>query len=178
MEVFMRIIKYVFISIAALLFISCSSNFSMVKHHSKPHIAPNSDKAILVIYRGASFGYGITMDTYLDNTFIGQTKGSSYFIVSAEPGERFITGIAEKNVRKKLLLEAGKVYYINQGIYPGILLAESRITLSNSTHFSKKLKSLDFYYYNKNGQTQASTHQSASMYLSVAGVTFSFDIQG
>jgi hypothetical protein len=144
----------------------------MTRHKYKPQILPDSQKATLVIYRGTSFGYGVTMATYLDHKFIGQTRGASYFITKADPGIRYLTGVAEKNINHTLTLEAGKIYYINQGFYPGILLAESKIDLSDEHQFLKHLKNLN-YYYNERDPHQQSFR---SRYLRVAGVTFRFDI--
>jgi hypothetical protein len=168
----MRVAHTILTALISLFFISCSNDFSMTKQKQKPQIVPDSEKATLVIYRGTSFGYGMTMATYLDNKFVGQTKGASYFITKADPGIRHLTGIAEKNICHQLSLEAGKIYYINQGIYPGLLLAESKISLSNEHHFSKRLKNLTFYYNKRDPHQQA----FSSRYLHVAGVTFRFDI--
>jgi hypothetical protein len=144
----------------------------MTRHKHKPQIVPDSEKATLVIYRGTSFGYGVTMATYLDNKFVGQTRGASYFITKADPGIRHLTGIAEKNINHQLSLEAGKVYYINQGIYPGMFLAESKIILSDEYHFLNQLKNLTFYYNKRDPHQQAFSRRD----LRVAGVTFRFDI--
>ena len=168
----MRILNTLVIIVTALFYVSCSNNFSMTRQTQKPQITPDSEKATLVIYRGTSFGYGMTMATYLDNRFVGQTRGASYFITKAEPGIRHLTGIAEKNINHRLSLEAGKIYYINQGIYPGVLLAESKIVISDEHHFLKRLKNLTFYY------NRHDPHQQAfiSRFLRVAGVTFRFDM--
>jgi len=168
----MRILTTLFISVTTLFLISCSNDFAMTRQKQKPQIVPDSEKATLVIYRGTSFGYGMTMATYLDSRFVGQTRGASYFVTKAEPGVRQITGIAEKNIYHELTLEAGKIYYINQGIYPGMLLAESKIVLSDEHHFLQRSKNLTFYY------NKRDPHQLAfsKRYLRVAGVTFQFDI--
>jgi len=168
----MRILHTVLIVVTTLFFVSCSSNFSMTRQMLKPQITPDSEKATLVIYRGTSFGYGLTMATYLDNRFIGQTRGASYFITKAEPGTRYLTGVAEKNINHQLSLEAGKIYYINQGIYPGLFLSESKIVVSDEDDFLKRLKKLNFYYYKHDPHQKAFT----SRFLRVAGVTFRFDI--
>ncbi len=168
----MRILHSLFIIATALFFVSCNNDFSMTRQTQKPQITPDSEKATLVIYRGTSFGYGMTMATYLDNRFVGQTRGASYFITKTEPGIRHLTGIAEKNINHRLSLEAGKIYYINQGIYPGVLLAESKIVVSDEHHFLKRLKKLTFYYYKHDPHQKALT----SRFLRLAGVTFRFDI--
>lgn len=168
----MRTLHTLLIVATALFFVSCGNDFSMTRHKQKPQIVPDSEKATLVIYRGTSFGYGMTMATYLDNRFVGQTRGGSYFVTKAEPGVRQITGIAEKNIHHQLTLEAGKIYYINQGIYPGMLLAESKIILSDEHHFLKRLKVLTFYYNKRDPHQQAFSRRD----LRIAGVTFRFDI--
>lgn len=168
----MRILHSLLIIATALFFVSCNNDFSMTRQKQKPPIVPDSEKATLVVYRGTSFGYGLTMATYLDNKFVGQTRGASYFITKAEPGVRNLTGIAEKNIYHQLTLEAGKIYYINQGIYPGMLLAKSKIEISNEHHFLNRLKNLTFYYNKRDPHQQA----FSSRYLRVAGVIFRFDV--
>lgn len=168
----MRIIQTILIAFISLLFISCSNDFSMTRQKQKPQIVSDSEKATLVIYRGTSFGYGMIMATYLDNKFVGQTRGASYFITKAEPGMRNLTGIAEKNLSHQLKLEAGRVYYINQGVYPGLLLAESKMMISDEKHFLKQLKNLTFYYNKRDPHQQAFSSRT----LRIAGVAFRFDI--
>ena len=54
------------------------------------------NNAKLVIYRGTSFGFAVKLDNYLDEKFIGQTKGKSFFITTVEPGEHYVIASGEK----------------------------------------------------------------------------------
>jgi len=114
----------------------------MVKNTSAPEIKADPHNATLVIYRSTSFGYGLTINNYLNNTFIGQTKGDSYFITKVAPGTHYIISEYDRNDCMKLTLEAGYVYYIKQGVYPGPILAHAGLSHTDHFSFSKTLKRL------------------------------------
>jgi hypothetical protein len=63
-----------------VLLMSCGGDFYMLKQDQKPELKADSEKATLVIYRNISAGFAVTIDNFLDNKFIGQTKGKCYFI--------------------------------------------------------------------------------------------------
>jgi hypothetical protein len=74
---------------------------------------------VLVIVRTTSLGWAITIDNYIDGKMIGQTRGTSYFITEVNPGSHFVMAKAENVAAARINFEAGRVYFLDQSIYPG-----------------------------------------------------------
>jgi len=123
----MRNVRYYLVAGLCFLFASCGE-FYMLKQDTRPEIKPSDAKAKLVILRGTSFGYAVKIDNFLDGKFIGQTQGKSYFITEVDPGTHYIIAAAENNACARLNFEAGKIYYLLQAIYPGIMFARTGFT--------------------------------------------------
>jgi len=128
-----------------LLLASCGGGFYMLKNASGPEIKADPDKATLVIYRGTSFGFAVKIDNFIDNKFIGQTKGKCYFITKVDPGSHYLIGASENNACAKITLEAGKVYYVLQGIYPGVMFARTGFSGKTPDDFAKDQKDLTYF---------------------------------
>jgi hypothetical protein len=97
----------------------CIAKTHMIAHESKPVIKPKSDKAILVIIRTTAFGGGNVVDNYLDGKMIGQTQGKVFFITEVKPGVHYVMSHADNTDTARLNFTAGKIYLLEQGIYPG-----------------------------------------------------------
>lgn len=96
--------------------ISCS-NYVMLQE--KPvTISADPENAVLVIYRSTSYKFDLIVSNYLNNQFIGQTIGKSYFVTRTKPGTYNLIGNSDNFCCRKISVDAGKVYYILQAIYP------------------------------------------------------------
>jgi uncharacterized protein DUF2846 len=108
-------------AIAALLLVlcSCAAGTHMVAKDPRPALTARSDRAVLVIVRTsiAYGGYGI--NNYLDGKLIGQTQGKSYFMTDVKPGTHYLMSRADNIDTARLKFEAGRIYFLQQGIYPG-----------------------------------------------------------
>ncbi len=104
---------------------ACGGIKHMIDQPTKPRIAPKADKATLVIVRTTSYGWGNVMDTYLDGKMIGQTLGKSYFITEVKPGSHYVMGKAENIAVARINFEAGRVYFLNQGVFMGVFKART-----------------------------------------------------
>lgn len=127
-----------------LLIVSCGG-FYMLRKEPPPDISADESTATLVIYRGTAFGAAVRIDNFLDNKFIGQTRGKSYFITRVDPGTHYIIGASENNACAKIDFEAGKVYYLLQAIYPGMMFARTGFVGSNPEDFEKDLPKLSYF---------------------------------
>ncbi len=108
------------LSLLSVLLVSCAAGTKyMTEQDTKPPIAPKADKAELVIVRTTSLGWAITIDNYIDGKMIGQTRGKSYFIAEVQPGSHFVMAKAENVAAARINFEAGRVYFLDQSIYPG-----------------------------------------------------------
>jgi hypothetical protein len=127
---------------------SCGGPDIMIKQETQPEIKADPEKAVLVIYRGTVFGGAVAISNYIDKQFIGQTQGKSYFISKVDPGNHYLIGESENNACAKITLEAGKIYYVMQGIYPGVMFARTGFSASNPEDFTKDQKEgMDFLVY-------------------------------
>jgi hypothetical protein len=124
---------------ATFLVAGCTS-FCMVKQDTKPEIKPTADKATLVIYRSTSVGFTAVVDNFIDTTYLGSTKGKCYFVAQAQPGSHYLIAVSENKVSAKISLEAGKVYYILQGMAFG----STSLTGTSPDEFGKQLPELPY----------------------------------
>jgi len=108
---------------------ACSAKMQsdhMLYQNPKPPIAINKNKAVLVIMRTTTWGLGYLINFYIDGKFIGQTKGKSYFITTVARGSRYlVANYYEGGPMDKVWInfEAGRVYFINQLLYPVYIYA-------------------------------------------------------
>lgn len=139
----MRRVKLALAATAALVLASCGGSV-MLTQDTKPEIKPVGDKATLVIYRGTAFGFAVKIDNYLDKKFIGQTQGRSFFITRVDPGEHYVIADAENKACAKTNFEAGKIYYLMQGIYPGVMKARTGFSGADPEAFTKDLEDMSY----------------------------------
>ncbi len=97
----------------------------MVKPDQPPDLAPDGDTALLVILRDTYFGGAIVFWNYLDGKFIGETMGNTYIVSEVEPGPHYVVSETENTGIAHLNFEAGKQYFLRQGIAVGIWRART-----------------------------------------------------
>jgi hypothetical protein len=125
----MHKIMVLFMVLTPLVLTSCVIGTDrMIGQEVKPPIAPKADKAVLVIVRTTSMGFGVVIDNYIDGKMIGQTRGKSYFISNVKPGRHYLMAHAENIAVARLNFEAGRMYFFDQGIYPGFWKARTGLT--------------------------------------------------
>lgn len=139
----MNFLKYSLLASMAMLIVSCG--LSMIEKDPPTEIKADPNNAKLVIYRGTAFGFAIVLNNYLDKKFIGQTKGKSFFITTVEPGEHYVVGSGENNACAKINFEAGKVYYLLQAIFPGVMKARTGFIGSDPEKFEKDRPDLAYF---------------------------------
>jgi len=116
--------KYVMACVVALtlsvFLTACGGPKHMITMDVKPTIASKPDKAVLVIVRTSSWGGGMVINNFIDGKMIGQTQGKSFFITEVKPGPHFVMAKAENVAAAKINFEAGRIYFLDQSIFPGI----------------------------------------------------------
>jgi len=148
----MKTFRLFVIAVLGVLLVSCGGFNMVVKEKPPETISPATNKATLVVYRGTSLGFGISVDNFLDKKFIGQTRGKSFFISTVDPGEKYLVASAENKATAKIKLEAGKVYYLLQAMYPGFMTARTGLIGSNEIDFKKDFLDLKYYECCKKGK--------------------------
>jgi hypothetical protein len=124
----------------------CVSGIHMIAKEGKPAISAKSNKALLVIIRTTSFGSGYVVDNYLDGKMIGQTQGKMFFITEVTPGVHYVISHADNTDTARLKFESGKIYLLQQGIFPGwnITTRFSPITVDE---FAQQVKEATYVVY-------------------------------
>ncbi len=140
----MKVVRTILVVAGCLLFASCGEMY-MLKQDAKPEIKPSQTMAKLVIIRTTSFGFAVKIDNFVDGKFIGQTQGKSYFITEIEPGTHYIIGASENNACARLSFEAGKIYYLMQAIYPGVMFARTGFGTMTPEEADKEIKEAKYF---------------------------------
>jgi Protein of unknown function (DUF2846) len=140
----MKLVRTIFVGTACLLFASCGEMY-MLKQDTKPEIKPSQTMAKLVIIRTTSFGFAVKIDNFVDGKFIGQTQGKSFFITEVEPGTHYVIAASENNACARLNFEAGKLYYLMQAIYPGIMFARTGFGTMTPEEADKEIKEAKYF---------------------------------
>jgi hypothetical protein len=125
---------------------SCVAGMHMIAKEGKPSISAKADKSVLVIIRTTSFGWGNVVDNYLDGKMIGQTQGKMFFITEVTPGVHYIMSHADNTDTARLKFEAGKIYLLQQGIYPGWNIV-TRFSPMTTEEFAKEVQEASFVVY-------------------------------
>jgi hypothetical protein len=125
---------------------SCVAGTHMIAKEGKPSISAKADKAVLVIIRTTSFGWGNVVGNYLDGKMIGQTQGKMFFITEVRPGVHYVISHADNTDTARLNFEAGKIYLLQQGIYPGWNIV-TRLSPLTTEEFAKEVQEANFVVY-------------------------------
>ncbi|HMK66219.1 MAG TPA: DUF2846 domain-containing protein [Thermodesulfobacteriota bacterium] len=116
--------KILVLSICLVVLSGCAAT-SMIAPDRKPDLSPQSDSAALVIIRDTNFGFAIVFWNYLDGKLIGETKGNTYFVTRVKPGPHYVVVTSENTAVAHLNFEAGKTYYLREGVLMGIWRART-----------------------------------------------------
>jgi hypothetical protein len=129
---------------------SCAGTVHMIEQDVKPPLAINPGKAVLVIVRTTSFGWAIVIDDYIDGKMIGQTRGKSYFSTNVTPGTHYVMAHAENIAAAKIQFEADRIYFLDQGIYPGVWKARTGLSAMTAEEALKQISEngCDYRVYN------------------------------
>lgn len=118
----------------------CAGSGGTLVQREKPQLATRPDMATLVIVRPTSYGFGVVIDNFIDGQLVGRTRGKSFNLVNVPPGRHYVMGRAENIAVARLDLEPGKLYFLVQGITPGVWKAR---TLYSTTTLEDALAKVD-----------------------------------
>jgi hypothetical protein len=116
--------RFLLLMVCVMLLAGCATS-QMLKPEQPPKLVPTPDSAQLVIVRDAWIGSGIVFWNYLDGKFIGETMGKTYFITQVTPGTHYVVGATENEAVAQLDFEAGKQYFLRQGVTMGVWRART-----------------------------------------------------
>jgi len=129
--------RLILLAFLALPLVACGQSHMIMKDQ-KPAISAGSG-ATLVIIRTTSFGYGVTIENFLDGKFFGETRGRCYFLSDVPLGEHNVLGRAENVALARLNFEPGHIYFLSQGIYPGIWKARTGFSPLSAADAKKEM---------------------------------------
>ena len=125
----------------------------MLKPDQHPALAAQADKALLVIIRDSFLGGGIVFWNYLDDKFIGETMGNTYFVTHVDPGQHYVIVETENTCVADLTFEAGKRYFLREGVAMGVWRARtSGFSPVSAEEAIKTVKGLKYLEIDPNGQ--------------------------
>ena len=144
--------RFVMLMICGALLAGCATT-QMLKPEQRPELVAKPDKALLVIMRDTYFGGAIVFWNYLDGQFIGETMGNTYFITDVDPGQHYVVVETENTCAADLTFEAGKRYFLREGIAMGIWRARtSGFSPVGAEEAMKSAKDLTYLERDPNGQ--------------------------
>jgi lipoate-protein ligase A len=77
---------------------------------------------------------------------IGQTQGKMFFVTEVKPGVHYVISHADNTDTVRLNFEAGKIYLLQQGIYPG-WNATTRYSPMTTEEFAKEVQEAIYAVY-------------------------------
>lgn len=145
-----KVLLLVALTMPVLLMSCAAGTVHMLDQDIKPKIAVKSDKAVLVVVRTTSYGWAIVIDNYIDRKMVGQTRGKSYFMTDVAPGTHYVMAKAENVAAARINFEAGRIYFLDQGIYMGIWTARTGLSVMTAAEALKQIneEGCDYRVYN------------------------------
>ncbi len=130
-----------------------------IAKHTKKHMgqAP-PDKALIYILRPAFGGTAIKMWAFVDDRFIGVTKGKNYTFALVDPGEHVFWAKAENVNALKLTVEGGKTYYLQQKVKMGGFKARVKLVLVDESKTPTMFKKCKYVTPTEQAAVKAKTY--------------------
>ena len=117
------------ILLLALALSACAGTGGSIVQRERPRLGTRPESATLVLIRPTSYGWGVTIDNFLDGKLIGRTRGKSYFVAQIAPGTHYLMARAENISVARLAFEAGKIYFVHEAILPGFWKARTMLSM-------------------------------------------------
>jgi len=125
----------------ALLLAACGGTFLMKTTDPSPVLTTKSHSAVLVIIREDTIYHAhFIIDNFLDGKMIGQTQGYSFFVTEVKPGMHYLTSHAQNYDTVYMNFSPGKIYFLQQGIFPGYHAPTSRYVPMSFTEAKSQIK--------------------------------------
>ncbi len=92
----------------------------LIQHEQQQWGAPKTDQALVYILRPATT-WPTKIWAFAGERFLGVTTSDTYTFAYISPGEHVFWSKAENVNAIRMNVEAGKIYYIQQHVQPGVL---------------------------------------------------------
>ncbi len=94
--------------------------------------SPSPGNCLIYIIRPASLGLAVSFWVYIDGQEIGTTRGRNYLEAEVKPGAHEIISRSENEAKLPLETKAGEVYFIEQQVTMGVVMARNKLIQLNS----------------------------------------------
>lgn len=119
--------KGLFLIVVASIISGCASTRQYVKFPDQSVDLEDPAKARIYVARPTAFGGAVTMKVSDGDVLIGQTGPKGYLCWERNPGEMTLIGKAENADIEKISIQQGYVYYFEQKVKMGFLMARNDI---------------------------------------------------
>jgi hypothetical protein len=102
-----------------------------VKTDKSPQTLPEqpTDRALIYVIRPTHYGGLYQTKLAVDGKWVGSNKMNNYFYIKLDPGPHYFCSQSDNHSLLSMIVEAGKTYYLQQRITPGVLKAGSDLEL-------------------------------------------------
>ena len=102
-----------------------------------------ADKALIYVLRPTLLGKPTQSKLAVDGEWMGVNRGNSYFFFQVVPGEHYFCSRVENHSAIALTVEAGKTYYLQQEMQPGMMKGRTSLRVMDEAEAQKKLPKLE-----------------------------------
>ena len=134
--------KYCIIIAFMVLLASCANQVktaSSDRNVKAKSLMPPKDKALIFVMRPTILGKPFAHEISLDGKKIGSTCGYYYVYTFASPGKHKLTASADNTGELEITVEGGKIYYVEQSVYPMVWKGGVSLSLCGQADCKKKL---------------------------------------
>lgn len=144
---------YVFLLVAAGLLIGgCTTPLPPqaqmqrdIESHQLP-LKPTAASSVVYVVRPSSLGAAVRFNVFLDDqdpaSEMGYNRGGQYIYFSTTPGSHKIFSVAENTPELSFDVKAGEAVYIQQKVYPGVIMARNDLSILPVTEGQWRVKTL------------------------------------
>ena len=113
------------------------------------NLIPLQGKAIVYIIRPNIMGMAISMRLDCDSFLVGWIQSRTYLYTILDPGEHTFKALSENEFHLKVILEPGKIYYMEQQVKMGIMFARTKLRMLQDEDGLKSLSKLTISKHNR-----------------------------
>ncbi len=88
-------------------------------------------KALIYVYRDTNFGAAVKFDIGVNGSAVGQSARYTYFLIETQPGTVKLKAESENTSELAVNAEAGKIYWVSQGVRLGFIMARVSLELAS-----------------------------------------------
>ena len=116
---------------------------------------PTEDAAVVYVVRPAMMGKAVKIWAFAGESPIGANKGKHYTFATVPPGKHVFWARAENVSALEMEVEAGKTYYLKQGVRMGGMKARVKLMVVDETEGEEAIKKCKYTQLTGEGEARA-----------------------